>query len=91
MANAIWDWRGKNEESGRVEAGINWLEHTDQILEQLIGIGDELCSFLTLPTSSTCFHRTLKRGRKEAAQIIEVRYREKHMFIEILYWKETEN
>lgn len=75
ISNAVWDWPGKDEKSGRIEAGINWLEHTDQVLEQLIAIGDELTGFLTLPTSSYSFHRTLKSGRKEAAQIIEVAYR----------------
>lgn len=75
IGNAVWDWPGKGEKSGRIEAGINWLEHTDQVLKQLIAIGDELTGFLTLPTSSHSFHRTLKSGRKEAAQIIEVAYR----------------
>ena len=81
ISNAVWDWPGKDEKSGRIEAGINWLEHTDQVLEQLIAIGDELTGFLTLPTSSYSFHRTLKSGRKEAAQIIEVGYTQEILII----------
>mmetsp|Transcript_10356 Transcript_10356/g.12154 ORF Transcript_10356/g.12154 Transcript_10356/m.12154 type:complete len:461 (-) Transcript_10356:53-1435(-) len=75
-AHAIWNWKGSDpESSGRVEAGINWLHHSDKVLEQLIGIGDELCRFLTLPTSSRSYHRTMSCGRKEAADIVEVAYR----------------
>jgi len=43
-------------------------------LDQLIGIGDELCRFLTLPSSSQSYHRTLSCGRKEAADIVAVSY-----------------
>jgi len=75
-AHAIWNWNVKDpESSGRVEAGINWLQHTDKVLDQLIGMGDELSRFLTLPTSSRSYHRTMSCGRSEAAEIVEVAYR----------------
>lgn len=75
-SHGIWDWAGSNlESSGRVEAGINWLQHTDLVLEQLIGIGDELSRFLTLPTSSQSHHRMLSSGMREATAIFEVAYR----------------
>jgi len=74
LCHAIWDW---NSGKGRSEAmdAEKWLQHTDEILEQLVGIGDELCRFLTLPTSSRSYHRMLKSGRKKAAGIVEVAYR----------------
>ncbi len=52
-----------------------WLKHTDEVLEQLVGIGDELSRFLTLPTSSRSYHRMLKSGRRKAADIVEVAYK----------------
>jgi len=52
-----------------------WLKHTDKVLEQLVGVGDELSRVLTLPTSSRSYHRMIKKGRREAANIIEVSYR----------------
>jgi len=73
ISHGIWDWGGSDQEStGRVEAGINWLQHTDLVLEQLIGIGDELSRFLTLPTSSQCHHRMMRSGRREATKILEM-------------------
>jgi len=77
-SQGIWDWKGRDSGThggGRDEADINWLHHTDQVLEQLIGIGDELCRFLTLPTSSGTYHRAMSCGRNEAAEIVEVAYR----------------
>ena len=74
MSHAIWDWDSGKGRSEAMDAE-KWLEHTDAILEQLVGIGDELCRFLTLPTSSQACHRMLKSGRMEAADIVEVAYR----------------
>lgn len=54
---------------------IDWEGHSDKVLQQLVGIGDELCRFLTLPTATRTSHRMLKRGRREAASIVEVAYR----------------
>jgi len=74
LAHAIWDW---NSGKGRNNAMNNekWLKHTDAVLEQLVGIGDELSRFLTLPTSSRSYHRMIKSGRRKAAEIVEVAYR----------------
>ena len=74
LGHAIWDWNsgnGRNAEMTRDE----WIEHTDLVLEHLVGIGDELSRFLTLPTSSRSYHRMLKSGRSKAANIVEVAYR----------------
>ena len=85
LAHSIWDWDGGH---GREKAqcmdtvnndsnncNMDWLQHTDQVLEHLIGIGDELSRFLTLPTSSRTYHRMLKSGRMEAAEIVELQYK----------------
>ena len=48
LAHAFWDWGP----GGRAEANVDWLEHCDAVLAQLIGIGDELARFLSLPTTS---------------------------------------
>jgi hypothetical protein len=74
LAHAIWNWdSGRGRDNAMNEEG--WLKHTDKVLEQLVGVGDELSRVLTLPTSSRSYHRMIKKGRREAANIIEVSYR----------------
>jgi len=73
VSHNIWDW-SKGEGRAKAMSEDEWLQHTDLVLEQLVGIGDELCRFLTLPTSSRSYHRMLKSGRNEAASIVEVAY-----------------
>ena len=75
LSHAIWDWPTASSGSGRDKAKINWLDHTDKVLEQLIGMGDELSRFLTLPTTSRTRHRLLNSGRREAARTVKVAYR----------------
>jgi hypothetical protein len=74
LGHTIWDWESGN---GRRKAmnQDEWIKHTDQVLEHLVGIGDELTRFLTLPTSSKSYHRMLKSGRRKAANIVEVAYK----------------
>jgi hypothetical protein len=73
LSHCIWNW-GNIQKSGRASSqdDVDWLQHTDQVLDQLIGLGDELSRFLTLPTSSLTRHRMLNSGRIEAAEIIKV-------------------
>jgi hypothetical protein len=77
LAHSLWDWT--DEKGGRFHAEIDgvlvdWVEHCDAVMAQLIGIGDELSRFLSLPTTSRSRHRMTKQGRKEAARTIEVAY-----------------
>jgi hypothetical protein len=73
LAHALWDW---NEDGGRAACKhFDFPEHCDAVLAQLVGIGDELSRFLTLPTTSRSRHRMTKSGRREAARTIEVAYR----------------
>eukprot|EP00977_Amphora_coffeiformis_P006919 scaffold1508_cov178-Amphora_coffeaeformis.AAC.27 len=69
-AHAFWDWTP----GGRASTDVDWLEHCDAVLAQLIGIGDELARFLSLPTTSRSRHRMTKKGRKEASRTTEVAY-----------------
>lgn len=70
----VWDWSdGKGRDNAMTKD--QWLKHTDELLEHLVGVGDELCRFLTLPTSSRSYHRMLKGGRRKASNIVEVGYR----------------
>ena len=73
LAHSLWDW-GKPP-NGRAATNCDWLKHTDAVLEQLIGIGDELTRFLTLPTYTRTRHRMMRIGRREAAKTVEVAYR----------------
>mmetsp|Transcript_15333 Transcript_15333/g.31153 ORF Transcript_15333/g.31153 Transcript_15333/m.31153 type:complete len:426 (+) Transcript_15333:169-1446(+) len=79
LSHAVWDW-----EKGGGKAnvpGIDWVAHTDEVLTELICIGDELCRFLTLPSTSRSRHRMTRAGRREAARTAEVAY----MLYESLY------
>jgi hypothetical protein len=53
---------------------VDWIKHCDAVMAQLIGIGDELTRFLSLPTTSRSRHRMTSKGRAEAAKTIEVAY-----------------
>lgn len=72
LAHATWDWDSGTGREKNVT--FDWLAHSDDVMVQLIGIGDELCRFLTLPTASRSRHRALRRGRNEATRIMEVAY-----------------
>mmetsp|Transcript_28043 Transcript_28043/g.82456 ORF Transcript_28043/g.82456 Transcript_28043/m.82456 type:complete len:614 (-) Transcript_28043:1808-3649(-) len=78
MAHASWDWdREGAEGKGRMSstgAPERWLRHADVVFEELIGVGDELFRYLTLPTSSQGRHRALRSGRREAAVTAEASY-----------------
>ena len=73
LAHCIWDWDGLPPKGKASHEDINWLEHADTVLTELISIGDEMCRFLTLPTASRSRHRMTKSGRREAARTAEVR------------------
>lgn len=75
LAHALWDWPEKGGRAGCTD--MNWLEHCDYVMAQLIGIGDDLCRFLSLPTSSRSRHRMTKSGRREAARTVKAAY---HLF-----------
>src|SRR3569832_2059612 len=68
----MWEWP---ENGGRAGAkDVDWIEHCDAVLAQLIGLGDELSRFLSLPTATKSRHRMTRQGRREAAKIMEVSY-----------------
>lgn len=73
LIHTLWDWDVAPK--GRSAASVNWLDHGDKVLSNLIGIGDELFRFLTLPTCSRSRHRVTIMGRKEAARTVEAAYR----------------
>eukprot|EP00581_Thalassiosira_minuscula_P032869 CAMPEP_0183763698 /NCGR_PEP_ID=MMETSP0739-20130205/9867_1 /TAXON_ID=385413 /ORGANISM="Thalassiosira miniscula, Strain CCMP1093" /LENGTH=557 /DNA_ID=CAMNT_0026002157 /DNA_START=130 /DNA_END=1803 /DNA_ORIENTATION=+ len=75
LSHCIWDW-GLPPDGGKAASkDIDWVDHADEVLKELIAIGDELCRFLTLPTTSRSRHRMTKSGRREAARTAEVAYR----------------
>lgn len=73
VAHCFWDYTSKGE-GGRADADIDWLDHCDAVLAQLVGIGDELSRFLSLPTASRSRHRMMRSGRREAAKTLEAAY-----------------
>ncbi len=52
LSHCIWDWGVPPK--GKAAVDIDWVEHANDVLREMIAIGDELCRFLTLPTMSRC-------------------------------------
>ena len=73
LIHTMWDW--DIPPKGRSASDVNWLDHGDEVLSNLVGMADELCRFLTLPTSSRARHRVTRSGRKEASLTVEAAYR----------------
>ena len=71
LLHHVWDW---NEGTGRSKSGQDFLKHTDEVLDELVGIGNELSRFLQLPNYSMPHHRVMHSGRQEAVAITEVAY-----------------
>ena len=69
-----WDWP---EDGGREDNSdnIELKAHCDAVLAQIVGTGDKLACFLTLPTTSRSIHRMTKQGQAEAALTVEVAYK----------------
>ena len=72
-AHAVWDWSicGK-ENSGRIGSILNWCEHSDNVLNEIFGIGEDLERFLTLPNAGRARHRMTRLGRNEACDLLKV-------------------
>jgi hypothetical protein len=68
-AHAIWDW-GK--ESGRKKSSVNWLDHSDEVIQQIICICKELTRILTLPSFTRARHKVTYFGKKEAHHSMDV-------------------
>ena len=53
LAHSLWDWDVDGKDQGRKGvAKMDWVGHADDVLTELVAMGDELCRFLTMPTSS---------------------------------------
>jgi hypothetical protein len=83
LIHAVWDWDGDDDEhcyhdkiksSGRARCTIDFVKHTDMVLEELIAMGDELARFLSLPNTSRGWNRTTTAGRAEAARTVQAAY-----------------
>lgn len=77
LAHSLWDWSEKGGRAGATNVDgtpVDWVAHCDAVMAQLVGVGDELSRFLSLPTTSRSRHRMTKQGRREAARTVEVAY-----------------
>jgi hypothetical protein len=75
MSHALWDWGftpGVMDESGRTRSTVNWLEHSDRALSEVLRLMQDLSRFLTLPNSTRARHRVTYFGRKEATRTNQV-------------------
>ena len=68
-AHASWDWRKAGKEGiGRASSTMNWLDHSDAALVEILGICHVLSRFLTLPNATRARHRITSQGRREAEE-----------------------
>lgn len=74
LAHAEWDWKVVPPGSAGRDMceGKEWLAHADSALVELLGIGDDLFRFLTLPGYTRARHRVTKMGREESCRTAEV-------------------
>jgi hypothetical protein len=62
IAHANWEWGrtpGVWNESGRTKSTVDWMHHTDLVMEQLLGIGHDFTRYLTLPSSTGARHKSM--------------------------------
>eukprot|EP00527_Entomoneis_sp_CCMP2396_P002776 CAMPEP_0198147024 /NCGR_PEP_ID=MMETSP1443-20131203/32953_1 /TAXON_ID=186043 /ORGANISM="Entomoneis sp., Strain CCMP2396" /LENGTH=278 /DNA_ID=CAMNT_0043811169 /DNA_START=397 /DNA_END=1233 /DNA_ORIENTATION=+ len=72
-AHARWDWSFQMYgSSGRTKSSVDWLEHSDHVLQVLLNLLVTLTRYLTLPTSSRARHKVTGFGQKEADKILNV-------------------
>ena len=74
IAHSVWDWEVDGK-SGREQSNVDLRAHSDAVMAQIVGIGDELSRYLTLPTTSRSIHRMTRVGKRQAAATVEVAYR----------------
>lgn len=74
LAHAEWDWKvvPPGDEGRDMCVGKDWLEHADAALVELLGVGEDLSRFLTLPGFTRARHRVTKAGREESCRTAEV-------------------
>ena len=71
--HSVWDWRSKgNKNSGKAASSKNWLEHADSALAVLLGIGEEMALFLSLPNVTRARHKVTPSGKKEATDVMNL-------------------
>ena len=69
-AHAVWDWGFKPDGStGRSTSAVNWQEHCDLVVAEILNLTHDLSRWLTLPNGARARHRTTSFGRSEAEQI----------------------
>mmetsp|Transcript_6272 Transcript_6272/g.16003 ORF Transcript_6272/g.16003 Transcript_6272/m.16003 type:complete len:277 (+) Transcript_6272:476-1306(+) len=71
-SHASWDWGFKGDTTGRERSSVDWLEHSDMVLNAIIRIFVSLSKYVTLPTSSRARHKVTSGGRREAKELLEV-------------------
>eukprot|EP00540_Astrosyne_radiata_P023037 CAMPEP_0116850218 /NCGR_PEP_ID=MMETSP0418-20121206/16033_1 /TAXON_ID=1158023 /ORGANISM="Astrosyne radiata, Strain 13vi08-1A" /LENGTH=291 /DNA_ID=CAMNT_0004482081 /DNA_START=205 /DNA_END=1080 /DNA_ORIENTATION=- len=71
-AHSVWDWISVKKGGGKVESTVDWLEHADGVLHEMVCIEQELARFLTLPNATRARHRIMHFGRAEAEELTDL-------------------
>jgi len=66
-SHACWDWKkvGK-ENTGRAASTVDWLDHADSAMVEILGICHILSRLLQLPTATLARHRATSSLQREA-------------------------
>lgn len=67
-AHAVWDWGWKPNGTGRELSAVDWRQHSDDFITQLLALCEELTRWLTLPNATRARHKVTRLGRKEALE-----------------------
>lgn len=73
-AHSAWDWKktGKPDSGREGCKDVNWQEHADAALVEILGICHGLSRFLTLPNATRARHRITKQGTEEAKETMSL-------------------
>lgn len=73
-AHLCWDWAKEGKpDSGRKASSMNWMEHADAVLVEILALTSAVRRLLTLPLVSRARHRVTSAGQREARLVSALR------------------
>ncbi|KAI2499985.1 hypothetical protein MHU86_14508 [Fragilaria crotonensis] len=67
QAHASWDW-GTSLPTGRTQSKVDWLQHSDDVLKDIMAMSHDLTRYLTMPSTSRARHRIMPLEKRQAHQ-----------------------
>jgi hypothetical protein len=66
QAHASWDW-GTTIPTGRSLSKVNWLDHSDNVLKEIMMLSNDLSRYLTMPSTSRARHKVIPTSHHQAS------------------------